>query len=175
MPDDSATSTIPPEPDLRTMRRAQLMRRSFLIAMFVFLALALATRLGVHSSNVMASAHGYTMRVTYAAVTRPGLDTPFVIELRHPGGFKGQITFAVRAKYLELFDKNGGLDPDPSQSSSDDAYVYWTFDPPSGDVMRASLDAILAPGQQWGERGVVRLMDKDTPIVGVSFRTWVMP
>ena len=173
--DSSATSTIPPAPDIHLLRRGRLIRRSFLLLIFLALILALTTRLGVHSSSVAANGQGYSMRVTYAAVTRPGLDTPLVIELGHPGGFKGQVTFAISADYLDLFDKNGGLDPDPSQSASDDKFVYWTFDPPSGDTMRVSLDAILAPSQQWGKDGIVRLMDRDTPVVGVSFHTWVMP
>jgi hypothetical protein len=151
------------------------MRRSFLVALFVLLGLALASRLGVRSATVGASGGGYDMRVTYAAATRPGLDTPLSIELRHPGGFTGEVTLAVRAHYLDMFDKNGGLDPDPSRSTSDDNFVYWTFDPPSGDVMRVSLDAIMAPGQQWGQPGAIRLMSGDRAVVGVSFRTWVMP
>jgi hypothetical protein len=172
---ESATSTIPPAPDIHLLHRGRLIRRAFLLLVFLALILALTTRLGVHSSTVAASGRGYSMRVTYAAVTRPGLDTPLVIELTHPGGFTGPVTFAVSAQYLDLFDKNGGLDPDPSQSSSDEAFVYWTFDPPSGNTLRVSLDAILAPSQEWGKRGIVRLVNGDTPVVGVTFRTWVMP
>jgi hypothetical protein len=175
MSEESATSTIPEPADLHDLRRGRLVRRSFLLLIFLALIAALATRLGVHSSNVSASSHDYSLRVTYAAVTRPGLDTPLVIELTHPGGFKGDVTIAISAQYLELFDKNGGLDPDPSQSTSDNKFVYWTFDPPSGDVLRVSLDAILAPGQQWGKDGIVQVMSGDAPIVGVSFHTWVMP
>ena len=151
------------------------MRRAFLTALFVFIGLGLASRMGVRSATGGASAEGYSMRVTYAAATRPGLDTPFTIELRHPGGFKDDVTLAVRTRYLDMFDKNGGLDPDPSQSSSDDDFVYWTFDPPAGDVMRVSLDAIMAPGQQWGEPGAVRLVQDGKSLVEVRFRTWVMP
>ena len=173
--DDSATSTVPQAPDIRRLARARTMRRAFLTALFVLLALGLAGRMGVRSATAERSAGGYSMRVTYAAATRPGLDTPFTIALRHPGGFKDKVTLAVRTAYLDMFDKNGGLDPEPSESSSDDRFVYWTFDPPSGDVMRVSLDAIMAPSQQWGERGIVRLMSEDTPVLDVSFRTWVMP
>jgi hypothetical protein len=173
--DDFATSTIPEPPALRRLARARNIRRAFLTALFVLLSLGLAGRMGVRSAVVDATGGGYAMRVTYAAATRPGLDTPFTVELRHPGGFKGDVKLAVRTQYLDMFDKNGGLDPDPSESSSDDDFVYWTFDPPSGDVLRVSLDAIMAPGQQWGDRGVVRLMDGDRTVVAASFRTWVMP
>lgn len=171
---DSATSTLPEPPDLKRLQRARRVRRIFLSALFLFVALGLAGRMGVRSADVEASADGYLMRVTYAAVTRPGLDTPFAIELRHAGGFSDEVTLAVQSDYLDMFDENG-LDPDPSKSSSDDQFVYWTFDAPPGDVLRVSLDAITSPGEQWRRNGTVRLLDQGRSVVGVSFRTWVMP
>jgi hypothetical protein len=169
------TSTLADFPDLRRRRGARLVRRCFLVLLFAFIGLGLAGRMGVRSSTVTTSADGYRITVTYAAATRPGLDTPWSIEIRHRTGFSGPVTIAISASYLDMFDKNGGLDPDPTDSRSDGRFVYWTFDPPRGDTLKASLDAIMAMGQQWGGTGHARLMDGDRVVVDTSFHTWVMP
>jgi len=171
----TGTSTVPPMLDLRRQRRARWVRRVFIAGLFAFVGLGLAGRMGVRSATVTDTAHGYDLTVTYASATRPGLDTPFDIMVRHRGGFRGQLTVALQSSYLDLFDKNGGLDPDPTRSSSDGRYVYWTFQPGASDTFTASLDAITAPGQQWGRVGHLRLLIGGRPVIGVTFHTWVMP
>ncbi|MGH2732546.1 MAG: DUF421 domain-containing protein [Actinomycetota bacterium] len=56
---------------------------------------------------------GYALRVMYASVSRPGLVTPWSVEVRRPGGFMGPVTLAASSSYLEIFDGNG-FGPDPS-------------------------------------------------------------
>lgn len=171
----SDTTTIVGLPSPRRVARARAGRRVFLALIFLLVLAGLAERVGVRSATASVAGGGYKMNVTYARVTRPGLDTPFTINVHRDAKLPDELTIAVSTVYLNLFDKNGGLDPDPSDSSSDAHFVYWTFKSPPGRSMRASLDAILAMGQQWGHDGTVRLMDHQRVLLEARFHTWVAP
>lgn len=170
------TSTIP------SVQSGTLGWESILRWLSVGLTLALVLLgavgfLGVRTVTERGSARGYTISVTHASVTRPGLATPFIIgvEADHGRSLPSQINIRVDARYLEMFDENG-LEPDPSASFQSGEWVWWTFDvPPSSTEFRASFDARLEPAVQWGSEGSATLEVDGQEMTGVTFRTWVMP
>lgn len=153
---------------------ARALRRVALVVFFLVLVAGLAGVFGVRTRSVTASGGGYELKVTYASVTRPGLATPWAVEVRRPEGFDGPVTIAASADYLEMFDENG-LDPDPAKSTADPEFVEWEFDPPRGDTLAISFDARLEPAQQWGRSGTVKILVGGVAVTEASFRTWVMP
>jgi hypothetical protein len=171
----SPTTTLADLPSVGRVKRARTGRRIFLAFIVILVLLGLGERLGVRSATVTTHAGSYNLRVTYAAMTRPGLDTPFNVEVTRPTSLPAEVTVGVELDYLNLFDKNGGLDPDPTQSTSDGRFVYWTFSTSGQSRLRISLDAILAMGQQWGRSGTVVLMVKHEVIATAKFHTWVAP
>lgn len=170
----TASSTIPEAPPLRRVRRARTMRRVALVLLGLFLALGLAGVWGVRTAEVTASGGGYDVTVEYAKVSRPGLATPWSVEVVRRGGFDGPVTIAVLSDYLDMFDENG-LDPDPSKATQDGDRVIWEFEPPPGDTLSVSFDARIEPAVQWGRDGLVQVLDGDDPVVEVRYRTWVVP
>ena len=168
------TATVPPEEPLERLRRARLLRRIVLVLLFVVLLAGLAGAFGVRTREVSATRNGYELTVTFATVTRPGLATPWSVDVRRAGGFDGPITIAASGEYLDMFDENG-LDPDPAASTADPEFVVWEFDPPSGDTLSISFDARIEPARQWGRSGTVKVLDDGVEVVSASFRTWVMP
>jgi hypothetical protein len=152
-------------------------RRLFVVALVVFLGLGVLGLYGVRMGEKEASGGGYDVTVTYALVSRPGLATPWVVELRRPGGFgDGLVTVALNSSYFDAFDENG-LDPDPVESMSDGDRTIWRFQPPPGDVMTVSFDARIQPDVQLTRlKGRVSVLDDSyAEMVSVSFRTFVMP
>jgi hypothetical protein len=150
------------------------LRRVGIGLLLAVLAVGLAGGFGVRTASVSASGGGYELTVTHAAVTRPGLATPFDIEVRRAGGLGRPVTVAISSDYLEMFDENG-IDPDPASSTSDPGFVHMEFDPPPSGTLTISFDVRLEPGVQWGKTGRVVLLDGERAVADVSFRTWVMP
>jgi hypothetical protein len=170
-------STLPPPPDIRQVRRGRLGRRVFTVVLVVFLGLGLLGLYGVRTGETQAAGGGYELTVTYTKITRPGLATPWAVEIRHPGGFGDeQVQVAVTSSYFDAFDENG-LDPDPAESVSDGERSIWTFDPPPGDVMSVSFDARIEPGVQLARvKGEVSVLDASgADVVTAAFRTLVLP
>jgi hypothetical protein len=167
-------STVPGEEPVDRLRRSRTLRRVALACLFVFLAAGLAGAFGVRTREASASNNGYELTVTFATVTRPGLATPWSVDVRRSGGFDGPITIAASSDYLDMFDENG-LDPEPSSSTADPEFVVWEFEPPAGDTLSVSFDARIEPAKQWGRSGVVKVLAEDAEVVQASFRTWVMP
>jgi hypothetical protein len=168
------TSTIPSLPDIERLRRSRLLRRAFTIVLTLFLVLSLTGVLGVRTRTATGAAQGYVVAVTYAAMTRPGLATPWAVDVTRVGGFEEAVTVAVTSDYIDMFDENG-LDPDPAIARADDRYTYWTFEIPPGDKLGVSFDARLEPAVQWGRDGKVLLIREGRTLLEVPFRTWVMP
>ena len=168
------TSTAPPEVPIAIVKRWRAERRAFIGALLVFLVLGATGRLGVRTAFVTASGGGYELTVMYAAVTRPGLATPWGLEIRRPGGFDGPVFVATTASYFDLFDENG-LDPDPASATADEQNVIWEFEPPLGEVLSVSFDARLEPAVQSGAQGRTQVLEDDLPVVEATYRTVVMP
>jgi hypothetical protein len=116
-PDVDVVPTAPEEPNLLHSRRARTLRRLFMTLLFAVLAVGATGGHGVHSRTTTVQGGGYQLTVTYGQITRPGLATPWSLEIRHPGGFDGPITVSTNTKYLDLFDENG-FDPQPSKSTA---------------------------------------------------------
>lgn len=173
-PEIDVVPTAPEEPDLLRSSRARTLRRLFMALLLAFLAVGATGLLGVRSRTTTVQDGGYQLTVTYGQVTRPGLATPWSLEIHHPGGFDGPITVSTDTKYLDLFDENG-FDPQPSKSTATPDMVMWEFEPPDGDTLGVSLDARVEPGAQWGRVGETSVLVDGQPVVTAKYRTWVLP
>jgi hypothetical protein len=173
-PDVDVVPTAPEEPDLLRSRRARAGRRLFMTLLVAFLAYGMTGGLGVKTRSTTAQGGGYELTVTYGQVSRPGLATPWSIEIHHPGGFDGPVTVSTTTEYLDMFDENG-LDPEPSNATANPEEVIWEFEPPDGDTLAISFDARIEPGVQWGRTGRTSVLVDGQPVVTASYKTWVMP
>lgn len=173
-PAPSGTSTVPPDVDLTQLRRATWVRRALLALLCGFLLLGLLGVFGPRSERVSAASGGVELTVEHPSVTRAGLDSPWSVEVRREGGFDGPVRLRTTSSYFDRFDENG-LDPEPASATQDARWITWEFDQPSGDVLVVSLDARLAPTVQSGMSATTELLDGDRPVVGVTYRTRVMP
>ena len=170
-------STAPPAADLGRLRRARWGRRAFFVAITTFLLLGALGRYGVRTAEVTGEGGGYELRVLYPEVSRPGLATPWSLEVRRPGGFDdGTVTVATTSSYFDIFDENS-LDPEPSESTSDGERTYWTFTtPPAGDTLSVSFDARIEPAVQWqSAEATSSVVVEGVDVVSTGYRTFVMP
>lgn len=175
MPPGAMPKTLPSDAaDLDAARRARAVRRVFLALVTLLVLLGLSGLLGVRTGVVSATADGYTLEVTYAAMTRPGLATPFSITVEQDGGFTSGFELETSSAFLEAFDENG-LDPEPVASSGDGEWVGWEFDQPDGDTFELGFDARLEPAVQWRRDGITRLLVDDVVVAEVAYTMWVMP
>jgi hypothetical protein len=172
--DVDVVPTAPEEPNLLRSSRARTVRRLFMVVLFGVVALGLSGQLGVRSRTTTVQGGGYELTVTYAQVSRPGLATPWSMEIHRPGGFDGPVTVSTKTGYLDLFDENG-FDPEPSRSTATADAVIWEFEPPDGDTLGISLDARIEPGAQWGRTGETSVLVDGRPVVTARYKTWVMP
>jgi hypothetical protein len=175
--------SIPTDPqptDIRRQVRSRLARRLFVAALGLFLLLGALGVYGVRTRTVSAAGGGYELSVRYASVSRPGLATPWSLEVRRPGGFPDGVTVAVMSSYFDVFDENG-LDPAPVEETSDGERTFWTFGPSTADTISVSFDARIEPGVQVtrakGQAEVLVAAPGPTAATAVSveFGTWVMP
>lgn len=175
-PREGATSTIPSgdsgvkgwEPGLRKIS----------IALIVGLAvLGLAGVLGVWTTKAQEASEGLSISVRHAMVTRPGLATPFSIEVHTEDGSQlpSPVTLRVASPYLSMFDQHG-LVPDPSSSHRTEEWTWWTFEVPQGaSSFEFTLDARVEPSVQWGRKATAAVEIDGQEMVAVDFATWVMP
>ncbi len=112
-----------------------------------------------------------------AQVTRPGLATPFAVEISSTDGspLPAIVTLRLATAYMAIFDFNG-LEPTPSASFSTDQWTWWEFEvPPDQPTLRVAADARLEPSVQWARSGSAALEVDGESLVSVDFTTWVMP
>lgn len=161
-----------------TPRRWETVLRTLTIALVIGLVLATGVGLlGVRSAEVAAAAQGFELKAHYAAMTRPGLATPFSVDVRSTDGspLPGEVTIRVSSSYLAMFDDNG-MEPLPSTSYNTSAWTWWSFEVPEGnDTLTVDLDARLEPAVQWGRSGEVGLEIDGQEVVSVAFITRVAP
>ena len=129
---------------------------------------------GVDSDSVSAAGGGYELTVTYGAVTRPALATPFDIDVHRDGGFDAPITIAVDRRYMRIWDENG-LYPAPSAEHNTATEVVWEFDPPDGEDLHVTYDGRIEPALQSGRSGSVTVLDGTEVVAEVEFHTRVWP
>lgn len=130
---------------------------------------------GVHSRTTAATGDGYSLRITYPQVARAGQDIPWRARIHHTGAITGDITLAISAGYLRLFEIQGYA-PDLTDSTSDGRYVYLTFSPPpTGNDFMVDIDAHIKPSSQLGKSATVKLRVGGRDIVSTKIRTWLVP
>jgi hypothetical protein len=173
-PDVDFVPTAPDEPNLLPSRHARALRRLFMTGLIAFLAYGMTGGLGVRTRATTAQGGGYQLTVTYGQVSRPGLATPWSLEIHRPGGFDGPVTVSAASSYLDMFDENG-FDPEPSKATANPDDVIWEFEPPAGDTLAISLDARIEPGAQWGRTGRTSVLVEGKPVVTATYKTWVLP
>jgi len=175
----TSSSTLPDETPSLGRRRAGYTITAALLALVVGIAAADAIGavaiLGVDSRTVSANGGGVDLEVTYGAVSRPALATPFDIEVHQAGGFDGPVRVAVDREYFRMWDENG-LVPAPSAETVMGAWLVWEFDSPLGDTLRVTYDARIEPAAQEGRSGAVAVLDaEDAVLTQVAFTTRLWP
>lgn len=172
-----ADSTTIPEADSGTHALERPLR---LVSLGVIGALTIATAiglLGVRTTAVSATGSGVSVTVDYAVVTRPGLATPFSVEVAGADGafLPAEVTVRVSSDYLAIFDDNG-MEPQPAASFNTAEWTSWVFDVPEGATsLRVDLDARLEPAVQWARSGAVSVDIDGVEVATVGFTTWVAP
>ena len=181
MPDASVASsgsTVPPERTRRELRRGQVLRWVFAVALVAFLLVGALGGYGVRHGEVQDRGGGYELTVRYPTVTRPGLASVWSVEVRTTDGsaLPGSVEVATDADYFSIYDENG-LDPDPASATSDGERLIWEVEPAEGATsVVLDFDARIEPGVQLaGQEGTTSLLVDGAPVVSVSYRTRVLP
>jgi hypothetical protein len=170
----SERSTEPRPVEPARLRRDRALRRVTIVGLVLLVLAGLSSLLGAHTSSATATAEGYTVTVTYPAVTRPGLPIRWEIEVVHPGGFDQPIRLGTTFDYLHLFDISN-LEPDPASSTGTRDDVVYAFDPPPGDTFRVSMDGNTEPDFHELPLAVTSLIVDGRAVVKVSYTTRVVP
>jgi len=170
----SATSTRPDDVPIESQRRFRAMRRVGVGALTVFVFLGVANLVGVRVGHASAVADGTSLAVTYASVTRPGLSTPWSVEVRRPAGFSGPVTVVTTSEYFESFDFNQWY-PEPSGTTVRGDALVLTFERPEGEMFELSFDGRATPTFNLGASAVTAIESEGLPPLSVEYRTVVMP
>ena len=164
-----------PEPELLDrLRRHRGARRVGLAVVATFVLLGFANVFGVRIGTASAVRDDVTLGVTYAMVTRSGLETPWKVEVRSPGGFDGPVTITTTAEYFERFDFNQWY-PEPSATNLRGDLLVLTFERPEGEVLLARFDGRASPTFGLGSPTQTALDTDGLPALSVEYRTVVMP
>ena len=144
----SSTSTLPTPPDDRPLAVDLFFRLLLYGVVIAVIAAAAFGRLGVSSDVAIEQVGDLQLSVHHAAVTRPGLSSPFDITVTSDGGLPDQIVIELAAAYIGAFDWNT-LGPAPVEEFSDGVRERWTFDiPPGATSLGISFDGRLDPSVQ---------------------------
>lgn len=144
--------TLPPEVVASGLRRVHLLRNTALTLVAGAALVGATGLLGVRAGSEAVSANGYDVLVGYPRITRAGLSADFEIQVMRPGGFGDTpVTLAATTEYLELFDIQRVF-PTPDRETADRYLVYWTFEPPPGDVLDVSFTTTT--GETVGRVGI---------------------
>jgi hypothetical protein len=150
-------------------------RRVFLALTALLVATGLAGLLGVRDATASADEDGWSLSVRYAATARAGLDVPFVVSVRHEGGFGQAVTLALTGDYLDIYETQG-FHPEPSGEMRDGHTLYLTFDtPPAGDTLTVSYDAYIQPAAQEGRSATLAVWVDQHEVAPVDLRTRLLP
>jgi hypothetical protein len=170
------TSTIPPVESGMTSweRPLRFLAVGVIIAIVVAASLGL---LGVRTAQTVSAAHGMVLTVTHAAVTRPGLGTPFSVEVASADGdgLPSEVELRIESSYLEMFDEVA-IEPLPIRSYDTSQWTWWTFEVPAGESsLQVDVDAHLKTTVKWARRGSVAVESNGIESVAVDFTTLVAP
>lgn len=158
------------------LRRQRALRRVGLFALGMLVVAGLLDLFGVWVRVAETSGEGVTLEVSYAAVTRSGLETPWTVVVRSPDGFDGPITIATSAEYFERFDFNEWY-PEPSSSAIRGEMLLLSFEaPPAGSrELTVRFDGRASPSFGLGSHARTALETDGLPELSVEYRTVVMP
>ena len=152
-------------------------RRAFLLALAAFVLAGLLGLLGVHTTTTSSASGGWTVSVRHASIARAGLDVPWQVTVRHPGGFGDEVTLAVTGSYFDIFETQG-FSPAATEETRDADTWYLTFTAPPGETFVVSYDAYIQPAAQRGQAGTVTVLDggpEAAAVATVDFRTRLLP
>ena len=174
---DPGIRTLPPEVVASNLRRVHLLRDASLTLVAVLALVGVTGLLGVRAGSATASADGYDVQVDYPRITRGGLSADFGIRVLRPGGFGGSpVTIAATREYLGLFDIQRVF-PTPIREAGDRSLVYWTFEPPSSDILDVSFTT--QTGETLGQVGMhdaeVQVLVGGNRIARIPLSTVVVP
>lgn len=167
-------STVPDQPSLSHLRRTRVGRRLGVSAFALFLGLGLSSRLGPLERSIAASEQGYSLSVSFPAVTRPGLAASWSLEVEHSGGWSEPVVLAVTRDYFDIFDIDTMI-PSPSATRVDGDRVILEFDPPEGDSLTVQLDGRVEPGIQASPEATTAIQTAVGAVAEVRYRTWLVP
>ena len=170
-----SVGTRPEDVSPARLVRARRYRRIGLVVLGLVVLAGLLNRLGVRRNVVSSEADGYRLTVEYASVTRPGLSTPWEVEVTHDGGFDGPVTLATNAAYFDRFDFNQFF-PEPASTASRGDVVLLTFDGIEGDRLVVRFDGRETPTYTFGLAEATTALEIDgREVVRVDYTTVVMP
>lgn len=168
-------STRPDDVSLEERRRARGYRRVGIAALALFVTAGLFNLLGVRTATVSVAADGYVLSVRYEQVTRPGLASEWIVEVRREGGFDGAVTIVTDATYFDRFDFNQ-LYPEPASISPRGEEVLYVFEEIEGEELRVAFDGRASPTFVFAlARGSTGLEVDGREIARVDYTTVVMP
>lgn len=156
-------------------RRAVWSRRGLLIGLMGLVTAGAVGLLGDDHVRKRASGGGYELELLYARTARPGLDVPWEVTVRHPGGFPTDtVTLSVTSTYFDIFETQG-FQPDPSDSTRDGDRLYLSFTKPEGDTLVVGFDAYVQPSSRVGRSGTLAVVADGRPAVSLDFETTLLP
>lgn len=139
-------STIPLARSARWDRFDCVLRVVVFVTVAVVVVGAMFGFAGLTTSTIAAVDGNLAVQIEHATVSRPGLATPLSIEVRSNDGreLPDRVTVELSRRYLDAFDENG-LDPEPTDVSSDGTVERWTFQTGGHAVLAIDFDARLQP------------------------------
>ncbi len=141
----------------------------------LIVAAGLAGLLGDRMGTVAIDAPGgHHVQVEYAETSRPGQDVPFQIEVSKDGGLDPEVTLAISAEYLLLYEAQGWY-PEPSEQTRDADWLYLTFTTDGARSLVIDFDGYIQPDVARGGDGQVALVVDGMPTAPVSFHTTLFP
>ena len=147
------------------------------VASLALLGVLVAAALGAFGPRVAertTTADGWTTSVRYAPVSRAGLDLPFTVTVRRPGGFTDDVTIAITSGYLRILDQQS-MGPEPAEQTRDATWTYLTFTAPEGDTLRVDVEAYVRALRHAGASGRVAVLDDGRLVAPVDVRTRIAP
>jgi hypothetical protein len=175
-PVPASTSTIPPDQAPRWQRFERVLRWFAVTVVVAIVAAAMLGFAGLRLGDVAAQEGNLDVGIRYAKVSRPGIATPFTIDVATRDGrpLPARVGVAINSDYLTMFDENG-LDPEPVTTDADSRRTYLTFEPTRGHSSLAiDFDARLQPDIHRGKDGTVTVRAGGDR-VALRFRTRVAP
>jgi hypothetical protein len=167
-------STDPDPVPIGRLRRARLIRRMMIAALVLFVLAGLAGVFGYRTGEVSASGAGYSMRLSYPSVGRPGMPIQWILHLHRDGGLPATVTIATSIGYIDLLDMNG-TEPAPTSETTTAGRVLWTFSAPKADDMTILVDAFISTNAHRGASAVTSVIEGGAPVVQVDYHTRVAP